>query len=166
MCNIWKRLFIGLLAFVVITVIIFSVAVSAFLQDGVHFFGFAAHIQVYQKCYFIEDGKIAGESMFRIKGYAFDDDFTGSMNIDEYPLTAFDVLEMGRATGSRELLILSGSGLTDNWNRYYTVIIPKENTNIIVIQIWEKDKPTIVAVCGNSEEEALANYRMYYESLK
>lgn len=168
MKNIWKRLFICLLICVIVSAIALAISVDVFHQQGVHFLGSAAHIHIYKKCYIMNpEGAFIDTSMLQIDGYVFDD-FTGSLNLEAYPLTAYEALETGCAVGVSEFLTLSGHGIslsTDDWNRYYNIHILKDDPDVIVIEIWHKDGEVVRAVCAETEEEAIANYRAYREAM-
>jgi hypothetical protein len=169
MQNIWKRILICLLVFIIVAAIALAITVDVFHQDGIHFLGSAAHIRINKKCYIMDrEGNFIDDSMLRIDGYVFGDDFAGSLNIDAYPLTAYEALETGRATGSRGLLTLSGHGIelsSDNWTQYYNIHILRDDPDVIVIEIWRKDNNVVRAVCGETEEAAIANYQTYREAI-
>lgn len=168
MKNIWKRLFIGLLICVIVSAVALAIAVDVFHQQGIHFLGSAAHINIYKKCYIMNtEGKFIDTSMLRIDGYVFDD-FTGSLSLEAYPLTAYEALETGHVVGASKFLNLSGNGIklsTGDWNRYYNIHILKDDPDVIVIEIWHKDGEVVRAVCGETEEDAIANYRAYRAAL-
>lgn len=161
---IWKRLFICLLLFVIIAVIAFAISVNVFNQQGIHIWGSYVHVDISRKCYFIDSTEtIVGDSVLHIEGYLFDD-FTGIINLEQYPMTLETVLnEISGSYHGRNHITFSGHGLTltEDWERYYYVDVYKGNPDVIVIDIFQKDGTHIRAVCGDSEEDAIANYRTY-----
>ena len=69
----------------------------------------------------------------------------------------------------RGMLTISGHGIDlsgNDWTRYYTVHILKKNPDVIVVEIREKEGGATIAVCGESPEEALANYQNYQKAIR
>lgn len=171
--NIWKRLFIGLLICIIVATVAFAIAVQVFHQSGIHFLGPAVYIQIAKKCYIMDNsgfyGNFVGESELQIEGYAYGTKFVGSLNIDAFPLSAYEALETGIPIGGNgDILVLTAYGIdhnhtTNDWTRYYTIRILKKDPDAIVIEIREKDGDFYRAVCGESEEDALENYRIYQD---
>lgn len=164
--KLWKRLFFALLAVVIAGNVACIISLDIFDQDGIHWFGNNMHISLYKTCYFIDRDtlEITGNGKFSIRGYWFDD-FTGSMNLEEYPMTVSTASSVGVIKHNRKQLTFSGHGVTlnENWERYYIVHLLRADTDILVINIFQNHGETLVAVCADSPEEALENYRIYLE---
>lgn len=138
-------------------------------------------IEQQKKCYFVsESGKdltINGEGTFTISAVARADpaeggtiggkgDFIGHMEVSEYPLQFEEVAQWYTVWAWGDFLELRSSSLKlekPDLEVYYDVSIVRSNHDIIKITIDLKDGETITAICGETEEEAKENYRLYWE---
>ena len=169
MHKIWKWLFVSLLGLMVMGIVIFSILVNNFHLPGVHIRGKNAHIALEQDCYFIDTStmQVEGKSQFRMSGYLFDQ-FSGFMQVSAYPMSP-DLVgreDTGGVVDNDELIFTNRVVQQyADWEYFYTVYIMKSEPNVVVILIQTKDRETITAVCGETEEEAIANYRAYRAAL-
>lgn len=132
---------------------------------GVWTNGSTASVDVVQKCFFIEPNtwEIRGESTFFVSGNLDENGtFDGTMNVEKYPIPE-EIIE-GNISGEirGEYLILSCQiiGLLDTGiDTYYNVFIDYNDTSIIIYIYNNGD--VITAICADSEEAALENFRAY-----
>lgn len=171
MKSIWKWLFAGLLIAVLTAGIIVSVVHAGLHEPGVNISGNHAVVSLKEDCYFIDSGEITGKSTFSMEGYLWDrgknmmHDFYGYLNLPDYPAIQGDSVE--NFTGCIEngnYLLLTNTGITlirEDWEYYYTVHIYESNPDLIFVAITHRDGRTVTAICAESEEAALENYRAY-----
>lgn len=138
-------------------------------------------IELQKKCYFISGGEhdptIDGEGTFTISAVVRADpaeggtiggkgDFIGHMEVSEYPLQFEEVAQWYTVWDWGDILQLRSSSLKlvkPDLEAYYDVSIAKSNPDIIRIDIDLKDGRYVIAICGETEEEAKENYRLYWE---
>lgn len=172
MHNIWKWLFIGLLCCILISTTVLAFAVNQFNTSGIHVLGCAAHVGGVWKCYILDlESGTAEESTFSASGYLFGRHFYGVLDIDQHSIPADAMKEItGEIKGNHLLLDgpeykFTATLAGEEWVRYYRVWIHIGKPNNIVVNIHENGKPTKVAVCANSTEEAWENYQAYAEHI-
>lgn len=171
--KVWKRLFFSLLSLLIVGSIAFAIAVDIFDQHGIHWLGNKMHISIGTTCYFLEADYIRniqevsgedfiGSTRFDLKGYLFDD-FTGIMNLEQYPMPVDDDDSIFVSKDGRKKLTFSGYGVQffEPWERYYEVHLLRADTDIVVIYVTQKDGKSVLAVSGESPEEAAENYKIY-----
>lgn len=145
-----------------------------FTKDGFQVLGNFMHADYKEKCYFIDDkGEVDGESTFTISGILYDkpegifseegsaDSFSGHMEVDAYPLTLSRISHVGSIIDNDRITFIS---YRDNkLEHHYKVYILRSKPDIVVVSIQLENGEYLTAVCGKSEEEALANYKQYLE---
>ena len=158
-------------------------ASNSFLKNftdtqGIHILGNWAHIDYQKKCYFIDakTGEITGDSTFTISGILFNESkgifkessgassFSGHMEVSAYPFAMTEVFHEGSIFNNNNISLTSCNrkDLSD-MKPYYWVHICSD-LEIVVIRIYLENDETLTAVCGQNEEEALENYRQYWET--
>lgn len=180
MKNIWKWLFLGLLAIVLIGGIVLAILCSGFHESGVHILGNHALIDVEKNCYFIDlkNGEITGKSWAQLSGYFWNkhnstgssDTFYGSVAVAEYPTVTGDPFAHFSAFVNKNTITLSNQGVAlgngngaADWEYYYIVHILEEDPDLIGIYIIFSEGDSLFAICADSEEQALENYQKYLE---
>lgn len=180
MRNIWKILFITLLCLLLVGSAAFGIALTNFLHgSGLHFLGSSAQISTLQTCYFIDPNtnEIIGSGELHATGYSFEGSFCGIINIDAYPLEPEDMTHFSFRRSDKNWvcfssydIVQSADFLNKEWVRYYDVWVCRQRfvsqPKAIIVEIYEYNKPRVIAVCAKSEEEALANYDTYYDAYK
>lgn len=179
--HIWM---IAVGAVLLIACIVLAVLVSNFMRDGVHILGQYAHISFQKTCYFIEGDtldnlSVSGSSTFTVNGYLHHtgkgdstgketSPFDGHMEVAAHPMS----LEEGYKSHfggilDKEILLTSHGidMIRPDSRTYYTVNILRSNPDVVVIHIYTVGGATILAVCGESEENALSNYRTYMKEI-
>ena len=183
----WKRknrIFIRnriILILICVFIAISLLAVNFYKKDftdtqGIHILGNWAHINYQKKCYLFDGptGEIIGDSTFTISGILFDESkklfkdenymsgFSGHIEVSAYPLS----MEVGGHLGSIQdnyVDFVSEKYIGPaKWEKVYWVFIMRSNPDVVVIHILGEN---VIAVCGENEEEALANYQYYHEHL-
>lgn len=170
---------LALLVVISICVVVFLICFSEFQTQGIHILGEYAHIELQEKCYFIEGGdngpQVTGESVLTISAMVYPPKenggasaITGHINVEKYPLS----LEHGYiSTGARvqktHILISNQSTvhLNPNWERFYHVWITRSDPRIIFIEIFDSNEQVAVAVCADSPEEAIENYTKFLREM-
>lgn len=172
------------LCIVLIAVLLFVVyhknrSVTSFLEsNGVSIYGEYANIDLQRKCYILSSAasqspEISSETTFTISGIVAPlketgalSDFSGHMNVAAYPIS-FETSYLTVVGGITEQYIeIRNSQAVSDLDRWYAVFILKSNPDVIVITIFQEDADTLIAVCGDTEEEALANYALYCEAME
>lgn len=155
-----------------------SVRVSDFLDgDGVHIWGECAHINLQRKCYFIsgieDTPNASNESIFTISGLVLPlkedgslGPFTGHMSVEKYPISLEDGSRGTLGYVAKDYIHIRNQAMLllvdPECERWYDVDILRSDPDVIVIQIFHQDG-AIVAVCGETKEEAMQNYQRYLD---
>ena len=178
----WMCFVAGILVAAIVITAGFLICVGQWAKPGVHVFGRWAHIDIQQECFFVESDsgrldnlQVVGQSVFTAVGYVKDKSadeeagtFEGHMSVESHPAN----LAFGRLTNwgsiSKDFITLSGHGawLTDlpvEGEYYYIVWILRADPSVIMIEIVEREGNAARAVSGTSEEDALANYKRFFE---
>lgn len=178
----WMCFAAGILAALIVVAAGAAICVGQWAKPGIHVFFRWAHIDIQQDCYFVEsdsgqldDMQVAGQSIFTAVGYVKDKSadeeagtFEGHMSVESHPVS----LAFGRLTNwgsiSKDFITLSGHGawlmeLPVEGEYYYIVRILRSDPSVIVIDIVDQEGYTTRAVCGVSEEDAIANYKRFCE---
>lgn len=172
--KLWKRLFFGLLALTIVGIIAFAIALDIFDQQGIHILGGYAHVGIRRDCYIIEvteDGYSATEkSTLTVSGYLVDGHFDGYINLEAYPFAVGDYAQEtgGYISGWNEITLYN-HGLQSTrpeWKATFQIDIVKSNPDIIGVRITGRDGTSLLAICGETEEEAISNYKAYLEHLR
>lgn len=180
-----KRLWIvaAVLAVLVVCGMFLASYLSDFFEAGVHIFGRFAHIELQENCYFItpNENTVTGESVFTVSGYMFDNSsrksdgsregarFDGHMNVAAYPISFEDGYSNHWGSFDKDYIALSCQGIKavrPDCDTFYNVHISRANPDIIVIYIYQENADTIMAVCGETKEDALSNYQTYLEEFR
>lgn len=159
-----------------ITGFIYMAQFSAFHDEGVHVLGNHAYIDIQQKCYFITadttETKIQGSSTVTICGYLKDKHgteagmFCGVMGVPEYPIPIeISYHNFVGGIGDQYIQILNPGWELIGHAGYaeYSAYISRDAISVIIMTITPVDGETIVAVCGETEEEAKSNYQRYWD---
>lgn len=146
--------------------------------EGVHVLGKWAHINYQEKCYLMDmkTDEVIGDSTFTISGMLYDRHkkmfkeqremsmFSGHMEVSAYPIDMAEGYHNG-AIYDKSIIFSSYSSFDlDDMMPYYQVHIVRSNPEIVVIYIFLENDETLVAVCGQSEEEAVEKYQQYLEN--
>ena len=181
----WKYILIAG-AFLCILAIVLAVTmtytVRDFMSEGVHAIGRYAHVDIQEKCYFIngQTKTVVGESTLTISGYLFDEHydpfsqshdasrFDGFMDIDGKSASIKEGYGsyMGSITnGEAHMLTVLYAPFEGDRSNYYYAHISLSDPEVIVVHYLFEDEQ-IVAVCGDSEQDALENYEEYWDILQ
>ena len=162
-----------------VCMVVMGMFLSDFRMPGTHVIGEYAHIKLQEKCFFIENGddgpQVTGESVLTISAMVYPkkenggaSSITGHINVEEYPFS----LEHGyNSTGARvyktHILISNHSTvhLNTNWEIFYQVWITRSDPSIIFIEIFDSNEQVVVAVCADSQEEAIENYTKFLREM-
>lgn len=145
--------------------------------QGIHVLGNWAHINYQEKCYFIDTQtkEITGDSTFTISGILFAkpkelfkdyyemSSFSGHMEVSAYPFAMTEVFHKGSIHDKKISLASGNKTDLSDLKPFYQVHIMCSNPDIVVIYIYLENDEVLVAVCGQSEDEALENYQQYLE---
>lgn len=161
-------------AALVIGGIILAYSISAFLEPGVHILGKFAHIEMQKNCYFITDNgsQVTGQSTFTVSGYMHHNkpsnemsSFAGHMTVSAYPVAFEDGYNNHSGYWDKDVITLSCQGIEfvrPDCDTFYLVQISRSDPDLIGIHIWQGSN-SYFAICGESEEDALANYQKFWE---
>ena len=179
MRNIWKILFIFLLCITLVSTAVFAITLTNFYNgSGVRILGSSVHFSTRQTCYFIDEsrGEIIGQGEFLASAFVLGDYVSGVISIDQYPLTANDMLQFSCLRHNSDTLRFNSQSIADiaelsnqDWVRYYDVWVcdpdMQGQPKAIVTHIHEHNQKVIYAVCAKSEEEAWTNFEIYKDYL-
>lgn len=174
----WLYVVIAILTILILVAAIVSASMAELVKPGVRIIGRCAHVDLQANCYFVEsnslDGtQILGQSTFTAVGYVHDEAgsqagrFDGHMNVKAYPISFEDGYRNHSGNIDNEWLVLSCQGIqliNPACETFYNVYILKTDPTVIVIHIFCADGENISAVCGETEEQAIANYQRYLET--
>lgn len=180
----WKYILIAAAVLCVLAIVLavtFTYAVRDFMSEGVHVIGRYAHVDIQEKCYFIngQTKAVVGESTLTISGYLFDEHydpfsqshdasrFDGFMDIDGKSTSVKEGYGsyMGSiSNGEARMLTVLYAPFEGDSTNYYAHISLSDPEVIVVHYLFEDEQ--IVAVCGDSEEDALENYEKYWDILQ
>ena len=146
--------------------------------EGIHVLGKFVHINYQEKCYLIDmkEDKVIGDSIFTISGILYDrhknmfkeihesSSFKGHMEVDAYPIPLAEGYNNHVGSIHDEKIVFV-SYKDNEFSLLYQVDILRSNPEIVVIYIYLENDEVLVAVCGQSEEEALENYQQYLEKM-
>ena len=166
--KVWKRMFFGLLIFVLVAAGASALFADIWLNQGsIRILGNYAKVSVHKTCYFIDPltEEVTGSSTFRMDGFVFEN-FHGFMQLEQYPMSPELVgkWDSGGVVDGRRLLFSNQMPDVESNNEYFYIVqILKSDPSLIVITVSMKDSSSVTAVCADSAEEAVANYRTFLE---
>ena len=148
-------------------------------SEGIHVWGKWAHINYQEKCYLIDmkTDKVIGDSTFTISGMLYDRHkkmfkghhemsvFSGHMEVSAYPIALTEGYHGHKGVIHDNKIVFISDIVTEPgyFRRFYHVDILCSNPDIVVIYIYLENDEVLVAVCGQSEDEALEKYQQYLE---
>lgn len=179
-----KKSILGIIAVIGIAIVILvsnCVKKNFTEAEGIHVLGKWAHINYQEKCYLIDmkTDKVIGDSTFTISGMLYDRHkkmfkggpheasvFSGHMEVSAYPIALTE--GYNNHAGSildNKIVFVSDRVIEPGYfERLYQVDILCSNPEIVVIYIYLENDEVLVAVCGQSEDEALEKYQQYLEN--
>ena len=182
-----KKSILGIIVVIGITIVI--LVSNCFKKnftkaEGIHVLGKWAHINYQEKCYLIDmkTDKVIGDSTFTISGMLYDkhkkmfqehhemSTFSGHMEVSAYPIDLTEGYHNHEGSIHDKKIVFISDKVTEPgyFKKVYQVNILCSNPEIVVIYIYLENDEVLVAVCGQSEDEALENYQQYlrewYES--
>ncbi len=154
-----------------------------FLSPGIHTFGRFAHLEFQENCYFLEKGTdannpmIESQGVFTISGILQDrfhnpfsdtlrtGKFHGYLEVSTAPISMEDGFGEIQGTIMKDRLLLhcQGLGLTDYEGPFYIVEILRTSPQVVVVHVLQKGDDGKIAVCGQTEAQALENYQIYLD---
>ena len=173
-----RTILISICVFIMTVLLVSTYFVKNFTgTQGIHVLGKWAHINYQEKCYLIDTktNEVVGDSTFTISGILYGEDkemfteyyemnmFSGHMEVSAYPYAMIEVFHEGAINGNKISLASYSKTDISDMRPLYQVHILHSNPEIVVIRIDLGEDESLVAVCGQTEDEALANYQQYLE---
>lgn len=172
---------------VVVSIIGISIAIAIYArffsvknitdEEGFHILGKWTHINYQEKCYLIDMKKdeVIGDSTFTISGTLYDkykkmfkghhetSVFNGHMEVSAYPITLTEGYNNHTGAILDDMISFSSYKVNEDgsFRRVYQVEVFGANPEIVVVYIYLENDEMLVAVCGQSEDEALEKYQQY-----
>jgi len=176
-----KKSILGIIAVIGIAIVILvsNCFKKSFTEaEGIHVLGKWAHINYQEKCYLIDmkTKEVIGDSTFAISGILYGKHkemfkeyyelgvFSGHMEVSAYPIAMTEGYHKGSIHDKKIVLASFRNTEPSNWKLFYQVDILCSNPEIVVIYIFLENDEVLVAVCGQSEDEALEKYQQYLEN--
>ena len=174
-----RTILISICVFVATAILVSNFFIKNFTEtEGIHVLGKWAHINYQEKCYLIntKTKEVIGDSTFAISGMLYDkhkkifeesyemSTFSGHMEVSAYPYAITEVSHKGSIHDNKISLVSFNNVDLSDMRPIYQVHILCSNPEIIVIRIDSEADENLVAVCGQTEDEALENYQQYLES--
>ena len=175
-----RTILISICVFIATVILASNCFIKNFTEtEGIHVLGKWAHIDYEKNCYFIDTQtkEVTGDSTFSISGILFAkpkemfkeyyemSTFSGHMEVSAYPFAMTEVFHKGSIHDKKISLASFNKTDLSNLKPFYQVHILYSNPEIVVIYIYLENDEVLVAVCGQSEEEALENYQQYLEKM-
>lgn len=177
-----KKSILGIIAVIGIAIVILvsNCIIKDFTEaEGIHVLGKWAHINYQEKCYLIDmkTNEVIGDSTFTISGMLYDRHqkmfkghhemsvFSGHMEVSAYPIVLTEGYHSHKGAIPDNKIVFISDIVTEPgyFRRLYQVNILRSNPEIVVIYIYLENDEVLVAVCGQSEDEALEKYQQYLE---
>lgn len=172
MKKVLNYIILAVLILFVIAAILLGLRFSAFTGEGVHSFLGYTRLDFSQTVYFIDDNtrEVSGSSTFSVVGLVQPTDsngsmrsFRGMMGVAQYPI-ALEQFYSDYVAASDSGMITVVAHTRESGNAYYWLMISAKNPEIYHLQIVLADGTSLSAYPGETAEEALANYDLYWES--
>ncbi len=169
----YRIVLIVLLAMILVGTVVLSIAFSSFADTGIHVLGRFAHIDIREKCYFISPGQeIMGESILTVSGLLSDErgskygSFDGYVSVEGYPLSPDIIYSTFSGKIMSKKIRIDNSSVEvlhpDEDTFRYEIHITRDKDPIVVVYIEEMDGQRLLAICADTEEEAIAKWHEYY----
>lgn len=163
---------LGVLVLILVAAIVLSFGFSAFTQEGVHSFLGYTRLDFSQTVYFIDANtkEVSGSSTFTVVGLVQPTNsdgsmrgFRGVMGVAQYPI-ALEEFRSDYVAASDNSMINIVAHTRESGNAYYWLMVSAKNPEIYRLQIVLADGTSLSAYPGETAEDALANYDLYWES--
>lgn len=173
-----RTILISICVFIATVILVSNGFIKNFTAtEGIHVLGKWAHINYQEKCYLIDmkTREVIGDSTFSISGILYGkhkemfkeyyemSTFSGHMEVSAYPIAIAEADSLGAVYDNKIMLTCDRYIEPGKWEQVYWVHIMHSDPEIIVIYIYSGDDEGLVAVCGQTEDEALENYQYYLE---
>lgn len=176
-----KRWIIGILITCLAIMLVGSIYIFNRIDDffepvGVKVFGEFAHINLVKKCYLIAgvDDDDAKESIITISGLiqplkenGSPSKFIGYADVAQYPVSFAQAATWTSGVVEEDFLWINGQAMhlmEEDCDRWYSIHVVRSNPDIVVVEIHTADG-SILAVTGESMEQAWNNYEVYCDLL-
>lgn len=167
----------SLWALLIIAIVVGIVTVAAFnrfMNEGVHSFAGYTRIDLQQTVFFVDADSLIcnGSSTVTISGLIHPTKgrssqvFRGTMSVAEYPMTVEAGYVSFAASAGRDRIsitsVRAGPALSQK-DCDYLLDMSKDDPGIFAVFIFLEDGTTIQAYPGQTQEEAIANCRAYWD---